>query len=89
MADERAIQQQQDVFDRAIRVYAERDAVRMGLWMDYLPRDQIVQAKLKIERCLSLLEKKPEGWEQEVRKEIPDILNYAAFADRLITGDAS
>jgi hypothetical protein len=89
MADKAGIEQQKEVFQRALMVYIDRDEVRQGLWMEYTARDQLVQAKLKIERCLSLLEKKPEGYPGEIQKEVPDILNYTAFADRLITGNAS
>jgi hypothetical protein len=72
-------QEHTSVFDAAMRVYEERDAVRQGLWKDYRPEDQLIQAKIKIERCLQALKlRRP----LDVIHEVPDILNYTIFAAR-------
>lgn len=71
-----------------MHVYEQRDGIRQGLWKEYTPHDQLVQAKIKIERCLQALKL---GRPQDVIDEAPDIINYTAFAARQcaekITGD--
>lgn len=81
--DEQDRERHQSVFDLAMGVYAERDAVRQGLWKQYEAHDQLVQAKIKIERCIQALRL---GRPQDVIKETPDIINYTIFAARQCDG---
>jgi hypothetical protein len=76
-----------DAYSRALNKYAERDEVRQGLWKDYDARDQLVQAKIKIERCISLLEKRHPEAQKYILEETPDIINYTIFAERKINGE--
>jgi hypothetical protein len=84
VATEEDFQRHDRVYKEARSIYEERDKVRDGLWKEYTPRDQMVQTKIKVERVLSLLDKQPEGYEEHVLKEMPDIINYAIFATRLL-----
>jgi len=68
-------------------VYEERDGVRQGLWKDYTARDQLVQAKIKIERCISSLDKHHPDAHEHILSETPDIINYTIFAERKINGE--
>jgi hypothetical protein len=83
----RELTRQRQVFDLAIGIYEERDQIRQGLWKDYTARDQLHQAKIKIERCLRSLEIGGEDQEAHILKEVPDIINYVAFAHRLLSPD--
>jgi hypothetical protein len=76
-----------EVYDRAQAVYQERDAVREGLWKDYSARDQLVAAKIKIDRCISLLDKRHPDADEHILSETPDIINYTIFAERKINGE--
>jgi hypothetical protein len=87
LATEQDLSLHEGVFNRAKLIYEERDKLRQGLWKDYAARDQLVQAKIKIERCLSLIENTPDGWEDHLLGETPDIINYTIFAERKINGE--
>jgi hypothetical protein len=87
LASEEELAVHEGVFNRARLVYEERDKVREGLWKDYTARDQLVQAKLKIDRCISLLEKRHPDAKEHILGETPDIINYTIFAERKLNGE--
>jgi len=73
--------EQREVFDRAMVMYEERDSIRQGLWKEYSAAKQLEQARIKIDRCFNAIKL---GRPQDVLEEVPDIINYAAFAERLV-----
>jgi hypothetical protein len=81
---EHDITAQQRMFDLAMETYKERDRIRQGLWKKYAPKDQLIQAKIKIERCIQDMEV---GDGKEVVSEGPDIMNYTAFAMRQVANN--
>lgn len=87
MATEQELATHEGVFNRAKLVYEERDGLRQGLWKEYSARDQLVQAKIKVERCISLLEKGHPQAEEHILAETPDIINYTIFAERKLNGE--
>jgi hypothetical protein len=76
-------QRHRDICAIALEVYRERDSIRQGLWKKYEAKDQLLQAKVKIERCLHALEEDV-NTPEEVTREGPDIINYTIFAMRLV-----
>lgn len=68
-------------YARAREIYQERDAIRQGLWYKYPAEKQLEQAKIKIDRCINALRL---GRPEDVLEEVPDIINYAIFAERLV-----
>lgn len=81
MASQTDLAEHDEVYARARAVYIERDAIRQGLWVQYPAAKQLEQAKIKIERCINALKL---GRPEDVLEEVPDIINYAAFAERLV-----
>jgi hypothetical protein len=73
------------VIDGALAVHDDRERKRKGLWKNYPPQDQLRQCKIKVERCLHLLEQDPDmdaDTVAEIVAEGHDIINYAIFAVR-------
>jgi len=81
------------VIDSALRIHDDREKKRKGLWKKYPALAQLNQAKIKIERCIHLLEyTTPEDdfteTATEIESECYDIINYANFAARRARDEA-
>lgn len=94
--DEKCVNQQLRVFQKSLSIYIERSEVRGELWAAFQTDDAIRQAKSKLARAeftLKMLEDPDTessllkvALEEEALDSLYDLINFAAFAVRHITG---
>jgi len=78
-----------EVIASALLVHLDRERVRMGLWKEYPAKDQMSQVRVKTDRVLRSLERgfeMTEDMKENAIEECYDIINYAIFTVRILTG---
>lgn len=85
MATEEDLDQQGVVFNAAIQLYAERDAVHEGLWKNDDAMELAEQALHKVKRVKHHAESNP----SQAIEDATDALNYLAFTIRKLIASAA
>lgn len=94
MADHKgldALTQQESVFNQALVIYEERSDLRGEVWAEFGPEDALMHCESKVARIkagLSLIEgPNADRVREAVIDDVLDLVNYAGFLHRHLTGD--
>lgn len=86
---QRSPSQQVAVFGRCMRIYAERSKVRGELWAEFDVHDALHNVRSKLARAKAAIDgdiSQPQNM-SEALDSLYDMINYAAFALRHLTGE--
>lgn len=77
-----------DAAQDALNIHMDKEEERRALWKQYPARDQLSMIKIKTERALHAIDTPALASQAAdvVVAEVPDIINYAIFAQRIVQG---